>query len=123
MAGSAAGSVTGAAAGSANGAGGMAMSNGAGSLALAGSLASSANGAFALSKGMNVLGPDGEKIGKIRDVIADSRGQVRELLVKVDGEKALLPAANFSGSGNAVISAMGEGQIKQIAQQQEQATN
>lgn len=43
---------------------------------------------------------------------------MQSLLVKVDGEKALLPATNFSGSGNAVISAMGEGQIKQVAEQQ-----
>ncbi|WP_162896255.1 hypothetical protein [Novosphingobium sp. THN1] len=54
-------------------------------------------------------------------MIADSRGRVQSLLVKVDGQKALLPAANFSGSGNAVVSAMGEGQIKRVAQQQDAA--
>jgi sporulation protein YlmC with PRC-barrel domain len=72
---------------------------------------------------MSVLGPDGEKIGKIREVLADSRGRVQSLLVKVDGQKAMLPAANFSGSGNgkAVVSAMGEGQIKRVAQQQDAA--
>ena len=107
------------ASGMGSGAASGAASGGNGSLALAGSLASSANGAFSLSKGMTVLGPDGEKLGKIREVVADGRGQVRSLLVKVDGAKAMLPAANFTGSGNAVISAMGEGQIQQVAQDQQ----
>jgi sporulation protein YlmC with PRC-barrel domain len=107
------------ASGSASGAANGALSGGAGSLALAGSAASSAQGAFSLSKGMSVLGPDGEKIGKIREVIADSRGRVQSLLVRVDGQKALLPAANFNGK--AVVSAMGEGQIKRVAQQQDAA--
>jgi len=54
-------------------------------------------------------------------VITDGRGEVQSLLVKVDGEQASLPAANFTGSGNAVMSAMGEGQIKQVARQQDEA--
>lgn len=117
---STAGSASGTVVGSASGAGNAAGASGAGSLALAGSLASSANGAFAVTKGMPVLAPDGEKIGKVREVITDGRGEVRSLLVKVDGEKAVLPAANFTGSGNAVVSAMGEGQIKQVAQKQDE---
>lgn len=58
---------------------------------------------------MRVVGPDGDRLGKVRGVIADSRGQVQALLVKVDGKMATLPAANFSGRGNALVSAMGEG--------------
>ncbi|MFA7585914.1 MAG: hypothetical protein WCY11_06925 [Novosphingobium sp.] len=54
-------------------------------------------------------------------MITDGRGEVQSLLVKVDGEQASLPAANFTGSGNAVMSAMGEGQIKQVARQQDEA--
>lgn len=68
---------------------------------------------------MPVLAPDGDKIGKVRQVLTDARGHVRALLVKVDGETATLPAANFSGSGSAVISAMGEGAIKREAARQE----
>ncbi len=70
---------------------------------------------------MRVLGPDGDRLGKVRGVIADSHGQVQALLVKVDGATATLPAANFSGSGNALVSAMGEGQIKDAAASQNEA--
>ena len=96
------------------------FSGAAGQLALAGSAAAAGNGMFAVDKGMPVLAPDGEKIGKVRQVLTDSRGQVQALLVKVDGEKAVIPAAQFSGSGNAVVSAMGEATIKQIAEQQDE---
>lgn len=71
---------------------------------------------------MNVLNSEGEKIGKVRAVYANAQGQVQALLVKVDGEKALLPAANFTGSGNAVVSAMSAGQIGQAADQQKTAS-
>jgi hypothetical protein len=54
-------------------------------------------------------------------VIADGRGQVQSLQVKVDGTEAMLPAGNFQagGNGSAQVSAMGEGTIKQVAQQQD----
>ncbi|MGV3555856.1 MAG: PRC-barrel domain-containing protein [Croceibacterium sp.] len=115
-----AGSIAGSAAASGHGAAGGMFSGAAGQLALAGSAAAAGNGMFAVDKGMPVLAPDGEKIGKVRQVLADSRGQVQALLVKVDGEKAVIPAAQFSGSGNAVVSAMGETTIKQIADQQDE---
>jgi sporulation protein YlmC with PRC-barrel domain len=70
---------------------------------------------------MSVLDASGDKIGKVQQVIANGQGQVQSLLVKVDGAKAMLPAGNFqaAGSGNALVSAMGEGAIKQTAQQQD----
>lgn len=71
---------------------------------------------------MPVLSPDGERIGQVRQVLSNARGEAQQLLVKVDGQLATLPATNFSASGNAVMSAMGEGQIKQIGNQQEAAT-
>ena len=108
-------------AGSGQGAANGAASGGLGQLALAGSAASAASGAFAVEKGTPILAPDGQKIGKVRQVVADSRGQVQQLLVKVDGEKALLPASNFQANGDVLVSAMGEGTIKQIAEQQEEA--
>jgi hypothetical protein len=69
---------------------------------------------------MNVLNSAGDKIGEVRQVIASGRGEVQQLVVKVHGQKATLPASNFSaaGNGNAVVSAMGEGTIGQIARQQ-----
>jgi hypothetical protein len=70
---------------------------------------------------MSVLDAGGDKIGKVQQVIANGQGQVQSLLVKVDGAKAMLPAGNFqaAGNGNALVSAMGEGAIKQTAQQQD----
>jgi hypothetical protein len=112
-----AGSIAGNAAATGQGSASGMFSGAAGQLALAGSAAAAGNGMFAVDEGMPVLAPNGEKIGKVREVLADSRGQVQALLVKVDGEKAVIPAAQFSGSGNAVVSAMGEATIKQIAQQ------
>ncbi|MFM6829663.1 MAG: hypothetical protein ACKOVA_04920 [Novosphingobium sp.] len=120
-AGSAAGNANGNAMGSANGSANGLFSGAAGQLVAAGSLAAAGDANFEVSKGMRVLGPDGDRLGKVRGVIADSHGQVQALLVKVDGATATLPAANFSGSGNALVSAMGEGQIKDAAVRQEKA--
>lgn len=120
-AGNTAGSANGNAMGSANGSGSGLFSGAAGQLAAAGSLAAAGDGNFEVSKGMRVLGPDGNRLGKVRGVIADAHGQVQELLVKVDGATATLPAANFSGSGNTLVSAMGEGQIKDTAASQKEA--
>jgi len=107
--------------GSANGSGSGLLSNVAGNLTAAGSLAAAGEGSFAVSKGMRVLGPDGNRLGKVSGVIADVHGGVQALLVKVDGTTATLPAANFSGSGNALVSAMGESQIKDTAARQDTA--
>lgn len=77
--------------------------------------------AFTVTKGMPVLSPDGERIGRVRQVISNARGEAQKILVKVDGQMATLPAANFSANGNAVMSAMSEGQIKQTATDQKAA--
>lgn len=68
---------------------------------------------------MPVLGADGERLGKVREVITDARGNVSALLVKAGSAKALLPAASFAGRGDALVTAMGEGEIRQVAQRQE----
>lgn len=44
------------------------------------------------------------------------RGTVRSVLVRVGKKTADLPAANFSGSGSALVSAMGKGDVKDAAQ-------
>ena len=97
------------------------FSGAAGQLALAGSAAGNADGTFDVARGMRIVSPDGEKIGKVREVITDSRGKVQELIVKVDGETARIPASNFTGSGSVLISGMTEGQIKNEADRQENA--
>jgi hypothetical protein len=117
--GNAAGNASGQAVGSANGSSSGLFSGAAGQLAVAGSLAATGDGTFTVNKGMTVLGPDGNRLGKVRGVIADTRGQVRAVLVKVAGATATLPAANFSGRGNALVSAMGQSQVRNAAAKQE----
>jgi hypothetical protein len=114
----AAGSTAGSASGSAQGSGSSAGSASSNHLAAAQSAAASATGAFAVVPGMDILSAKGEAIGSVRRVISDSHGQVQSLLVEVDDRSATLPAANFSGSGNALVSGMTEGQIKKVAKAQ-----
>lgn len=113
----------GSAAGSANGSGsgsGSASGN-AGFLALAGSAAGQGSGAFEITKGTTLFDMNGEKLGKVREVVADGRGKVRELIVKVDGETARLPSSAFSTDGSLLLTAMSEAQIKSVADQQDAA--
>lgn len=107
------------AAGNAQGSGEGAFAGLGNGLALAGSAAGDLNGTFDVKPGMKLFDANGEKIGKIKQVVADQRGNVEALVVKVDGETATLPAANFTGSGSILTSAMGEGEIKQVASDQE----
>lgn len=116
-----AGSLTGSLHGSAVGSASGASSLTSGLLAASGSLAAQAQGAFAVEKGTTIFDASGDKIGSVRGVVADAQGRVDQLLVKVDGERALLPAGNFQVRGDALISAMGETQIKQLADQQDEA--
>ena len=111
------GSLTGS--GSASGSGSAAGASGPLSGSASGS--GSGDGAFSVTSGMPVLSPDGERIGRVRQVLSNAHGEAEQLLVKVDGQLATLPAANFSASGNAVMSAMSESQIKQLGSQQEAA--
>jgi hypothetical protein len=106
---------TGNAAGSGSGA---ASRNG---LATAGNATGGAAGALDARPGTPVLSPGGRRIGEVRDVTRDSNGRVRAMLVDVDGRQATLPAANFSGDGNGVVSAMGKGEIKKAAGKQGEA--
>jgi hypothetical protein len=113
LAGSAQGNASGALAGSGSAASGP--------LAAAGSLAAQGQGAFAVAQGTPIFAPDGDRIGRVRQVVADAHGNVQQVLVRVDGETASLPANYFQASGSGLISVVGEGQIKQIAEQQEAA--
>jgi hypothetical protein len=88
-----------------------------------GDASGSGNGGFQVTRGMPVLAPGGERIGKVRQLFTNGRGEVQQMLVKVGDSSALLPAANFSASGNGVMSAMTESQIKQTAAQQQANSN
>lgn len=106
---------SGSASGSGGGAGALGPVSGAGDASGAG------EGGFQVTRGMPVLASDGDRIGKVRQIFTNGRGEVQQMLVKVDGATALLPATNFSASGNAVMSAMTESQIQQAAAQQQGA--
>ena len=106
------GNVAGSASGSASATGG----NGslAGNLALAGSGAAQ-GGAFPVNTGMVVRDAQGRAIGAVQSVRTNARGAVERVLVKVGDKVANLPAANFSGSGNVLVSAMGQGDVSSAA--------
>jgi hypothetical protein len=87
-----------------------------GTLALAGSAAASGSGAFPVAVGMPVTDAKGRLIGTVQSVRTAAQGGVEQVLVKVKDKTATLPAANFTGSGNALISAMGKGEINQNAE-------
>lgn len=103
-------------AGTASGAASGAGSLGGGTLALAGSAAANGSGSFPVSLGMPVRDAKGRLIGTVESVRSTGRGAVQQVLVKVGDRTATLPAANFSGSGNALVSAMGKGEVKKAAE-------
>jgi hypothetical protein len=60
----------------------------------------------------------GRAIGTVQDVRTTASGKVRDVVVAVGNRTATLPAANFSGSGDALVSAMGKGEVKDAAKDQ-----
>ncbi len=103
-----------AAAGAAHAANG-AIAVGTGTLALAGSAAARGTGAFPVSAGMTVTDAKGRLIGTVQSVRSSGTGAVQQVLVRVKDKTATLPAANFTGSGEALVSAMGRGEVRKSA--------
>ncbi len=112
-------SVTGQLSGSGSASGSAQDSGALGPIAGSDSADGSASGGFSVTRGMRVLSPDGNPIGKVRQLFTNGRGEIQQMLVKVGNQTALLPASNFSAAGNAVTSAMTQGQIMQLASQQQ----
>lgn len=111
--GSTAGDATGSAGGSAAGAGGV----GNNMLALAGSAAANGAGSVDVRPGMSVVDATGRAIGTVRDLRSEADGRVRQVLVQVGDRVATLPAANFSGQGSVLVSAMKRGDVQRKASQ------
>lgn len=86
-----------------------------GQLALAGSSAANVAGSFDVSPGMIVQDARGRAIGTVQSVRSTASGTVQSVVMKVGDATATLPAANFSGSGNVLVSAMGKGDVKKAA--------
>ncbi len=72
-------------------------------LAVAGSAAAAGDGAAMVSRGMPVTLADGSSLGKVKDVVANSRGAVEQIVVKQGNVTRSLPAGMFSASGNALV--------------------
>lgn len=86
-----------------------------GQLALAGSSAANVAGSFDVSPGMVVQDARGRVIGTVQDVRSTASGTVQSVVMTVGNATATLPAANFNGSGNVLVSAMGKGEVKKAA--------
>lgn len=126
-------SVTGSVVGTASGAAsltgtgtGMAdgiASGGLGQLAASGSAAASGAGMFAIEPGMPIEDAKGRVVGYVQQVQQTKQGVVQAVTVEVGDRVATLPAANFSGSGEALVTAMTKGQLTTAAKQQEAQGN
>ncbi|MXO67466.1 hypothetical protein GRI72_01290 [Altererythrobacter marinus] len=114
-AGSLAGQAVGAAsaAGSGEGSGsaaGEGSANGLGSMfAAAGSAAAAGQGAFAIAPGMPVVASDGAAVGKVRQIVSDSRGRVEQVIVEARGQDLAIPAGNLAAGADALVIAQGAG--------------
>lgn len=124
---SAMGNATGAASGAGSIAGhgsGMARgmaSGGLGQLVASGSAAANGAGMFAIEPGMAIEDAKGRTIGYVQSVKQTKDGVVQAVTVETGNRLATLPAANFSGSGDALITGMTKGELKSAAKEQEAA--
>lgn len=89
-------------------------------LALSGSAAADGAGSLDLKPGSQIYDMAGEKIGKVKEVVADAKGRVTALVVKVNNTTATLPAADFAANGNVLVTAMSQAQI--VASGEKQAS-
>lgn len=85
-------------------------------LAAAGSARAAQAGAFLVSAGMPVRDARGKVIGTVQSVRSNASGAVEQVLVQTRSGTATLPAANFTGSGSALVSAMGKSEVNKAAE-------
>ena len=111
------GSITGSAAGGGNG---MAMGN-LGQLAASGSSAANAGGMFAVAPGMPIEDPKGRVVGYVQSVKQSGGGVVQSVIVESGNRTAELPAANFAGSGDVLVTGMTKGEVKKMSKEQARA--
>ena len=76
-------------------------------LAVAGSAAGAASGATSIAPGMPVVSPEGLPVGNVREIVANSRGEVEQVLVSNGDVEQMIPAADLGASGSALF--MGQG--------------
>lgn len=105
--------------GSATGAASGSFLGSVGQLVAAGSSAASGSGMFSVAPGMEVADAKGRIIGEVVGLSRNARGVVRSVVVESGNKIATLPAANFAGSGNVLVSGMSKGEIKSAARDQQ----
>lgn len=93
--------------GSASGSG-SAAGNGSAALAsmpltIAGTTAGMANGATNITPGMPVMTSQGAQVGKIREIVANSRGEVEHVVIANGDALYSSPATNLAADSNALI--------------------
>lgn len=72
-------------------------------LAVAGSAAGAAQGAFAIAPGMPVVSPAGQPLGEVRQIVANSRGQVEQIVVEGEDSLMTIPAGDLSANAGALV--------------------
>lgn len=72
-------------------------------LAVAGSAAAAGQGAAMVSRGMPVTLPDGTALGKVKELVANGRGEVEQVVVKQGDVTRTFPAGMFAVSGDALV--------------------
>jgi len=93
-----------------------------GQLAASGSEAANAGGMFAIAPGMLIQDAKGRMIGQVQSVRSTGAGVVKSVIVEAGNRTAELPAANFAGSGDVLVTAMSKGELKKAAKAQSQAS-
>src|SRR3546814_11805925 len=88
-----------------------------GQLAATGSGAANGSGMFAVSPGMTIQDARGKAIRTVQSVRSNGQGVVQSVIVESGNRVAELPAANLTGSGNALVSAMGKREVTKEARQ------
>lgn len=76
-------------------------------LAVAGSAAGAASGATAITPGMPVTTPGGLPIGEVREIVANSRGEVEQVVVSNGDTTQTMPASSLAASGGALVAGSG----------------
>ena len=76
-------------------------------LAVAGSVAGAAGGAATITPGMPVVTPSGVPIGEVEQIVANSQGEVEEVIVSNSDVTQTIPAGNLAASGNALVAGSG----------------
>lgn len=62
-----------------------------------------------VAPGMPVMTPEGASLGKVRQVVANGRGEIEQVVVKQGKVTRTLPAGMFSASGNALVAGNASG--------------